>query len=136
MERDGRCESRQALSRISTHTLTWSVTASRLQVLCNLFISTHTLTWSVTVFLSLGVVISIISTHTLTWSVTHTFYYGVVEVEHFNSHAHVERDKWYAHTNYKHHISTHTLTWSVTMEEREKECNTDISTHTLTWSVT
>ena len=33
-------------------------------------ISTHTLTWSVTVILLLSLQMSIISTHTLTWSVT------------------------------------------------------------------
>ena len=55
---------------ISTHTLTWSVTAaiqlSRLIVI----ISTHTLTWSVTPYFKINVLFAFISTHTLTWSVT------------------------------------------------------------------
>ena len=77
---------------------------------------------------------------------------------HFNSHAHVERDKickygWGLFT-----ISTHTLTWSVTVQIRQflgqqtfqltrsrgawpqknspKAVIKIISTHTLTWSVT
>ena len=33
-----------------------------------------------------------ISTHTLTWSVTNGFKNKAVGLEHFNSHAHVERD--------------------------------------------
>ena len=55
---------------ISTHTLTWSVTAT-LQLLKILFvISTHTLTWSVTRIFTYFTDIDFISTHTLTWSVT------------------------------------------------------------------
>ena len=55
-------------------------------------ISTHTLTWSVT---SCGVLYSsvlLISTHTLTWSVTINGYDSVYMWVDFNSHAHVERD--------------------------------------------
>ena len=33
-----------------------------------------------------------ISTHTLTWSVTDTFRSHALDILHFNSHAHVERD--------------------------------------------
>ena len=36
------------------------------------FISTHTLTWSVTAVKAVPVVFAMISTHTLTWSVTET----------------------------------------------------------------
>ena len=55
---------------ISTHTLTWSVTLTRLKQNLIIKISTHTLTWSVTescfdLFNEI-----LISTHTLTWSVT------------------------------------------------------------------
>ena len=35
---------------ISTHTLTWSVTAADRYIFESFFISTHTLTWSVTVY--------------------------------------------------------------------------------------
>ena len=55
-------------------------------------ISTHTLTWSVTVPLIIKVYKQNISTHTLTWSVTST---GELIPDcgiDFNSHAHVERD--------------------------------------------
>ena len=37
-----------ALTAISTHTLTWSVTVKNPSVLASVEISTHTLTWSVT----------------------------------------------------------------------------------------
>ena len=59
-----------------------------------------------------------ISTHTLTWSVTLYSTYRPSALRHFNSHAHVERDD--KHTTIKNAptISTHTLTWSVTMSHR------------------
>ena len=77
-------------------------------------ISTHTLTWSVT-----GRVLKCpdsmnISTHTLTWSVTLRGRGHLTELEDFNSHAHVERDKTYGQVRACISISTHTLTWSVT----------------------
>ncbi len=55
---------------ISTHTLTWSVTALSSVLTVFTVISTHTLTWSVTSYLSLAYDNIDISTHTLTWSVT------------------------------------------------------------------
>ena len=79
-------------------------------------ISTHTLTWSVTGFIPLTQQKLNISTHTLTWSVTLAFRLLSFCLEHFNSHAHVERDLigWiYCHIKT---ISTHTLTWSVTLD--------------------
>ena len=100
---------------ISTHTLTWSVTARRLPVVEEQInfnshahverdtvthlqrnqyrISTHTLTWSVTVSSLKRLISETISTHTLTWSVT------CITVKHCHP------------VNI---ISTHTLTWSVT----------------------
>ena len=83
--RNARCR------RISTHTLTWSVTSDTLYKQNHLHISTHTLTWSVTS--SSVAVLDLIA--------------------YFNSHAHVERDAIdeYLRGNVK--ISTHTLTWSV-----------------------
>ena len=78
----------------------------------------------------------VISTHTLTWSVTRYSSFNLFPYEHFNSHAHVERDflslcLYTAVENFNSHahverdilgvylsflpvISTHTLTWSVT----------------------
>ena len=55
-------------------------------------ISTHTLTWSVTAFIPWFAMTSIISTHTLTWSVTANAYITKSGMANFNSHAHVERD--------------------------------------------
>ena len=77
---------------------------------------------------------------------------------HFNSHAHVERDRYIELSTDERKISTHTLTWSVTAftgllnifiryfnshahVERDKGDENaakqlEISTHTLTWSVT
>ena len=43
-------------------------------------ISTHTLTWSVTAVIFLSCLMSVISTHTLTWSVT-----NCVIISHVNS---------------------------------------------------
>ena len=76
----------------------------------------------------------------------------------FNSHAHVERDKFAELSASTTGISTHTLTWSVTqvslrmpkgkrdfnshahverdIHEAVFRSNGTISTHTLTWSVT
>ena len=56
--------------KISTHTLTWSVTIPKAQFTEFMVISTHTLTWSVTPFVGVSKQKSSISTHTLTWSVT------------------------------------------------------------------
>ena len=55
-------------------------------------ISTHTLTWSVTPIKENLVADKIISTHTLTWSVTAEVCVSKVIFWDFNSHAHVERD--------------------------------------------
>ena len=77
---------------ISTHTLTWSVTYCFLNFIFYFLISTHTLTWSVTVW-NLRITIQLhISTHTLTWSVTDRHIYWQLFRVYFNSHAHVERD--------------------------------------------
>ena len=69
MERDDNVPQTITLIRISTHTLTWSVTERRVKIIENKVISTHTLTWSVT------------ETAIILWSNAN-----------FNSHAHVERD--------------------------------------------
>ena len=56
-------------------------------------ISTHTLTWSVTIMDHMPTVSRRISTHTLTWSVTGDVLYLTYSNGDFNSHAHVERDR-------------------------------------------
>ena len=120
---------------ISTHTLTWSVTNTVFLFFNIQTISTHTLTWSVTLAKPKTIKGIEISTHTLTWSVTVTFYFlfthcifqltrsrgawlnslcQMICLKHFNSHAHVERDKVHYLLINGVWISTHTLTWSVT----------------------
>ena len=76
---------------ISTHTLTWSVTTGYYEQFCTPYISTHTLTWSVTLYGKSHKYEYDISTHTLTWSVTFITV-DILERLYFNSHAHVERD--------------------------------------------
>ena len=56
--------------------------------------------------------------------------------DHFNSHAHVERDDSLTRARLVNGISTHTLTWSVTLSMVSASSGLKISTHTLTWSVT
>ena len=56
--------------------------------------------------------------------------------QHFNSHAHVERDYCSGVIFPLSAISTHTLTWSVTHNIEKRGFSINISTHTLTWSVT
>ena len=92
VERDVDCRQWAVQQWISTHTLTWSVTAELCYMAAVLSISTHTLTWSVTFYRGLEITHNLISTHTLTWSVTVYVFEGRLDV----------------------HISTHTLTWSVT----------------------
>ena len=70
MERDKNGMQKKKILRISTHTLTWSVTKYLLAHVDNVFISTHT----------------------LTWSVTFEFFDNEMYIPNFNSHAHVERD--------------------------------------------
>ena len=77
-------------------------------------ISTHTLTWSVTLQSDTFHNDLVISTHTLTWSVTEICNRKNQGIYHFNSHAHVERDGIEKPLGVWDFISTHTLTWSVT----------------------
>ena len=102
-------------AKISTHTLTWSVTSQFFHMLQAYFnFNSHA-----------HVERDNSNLQTVT---THT---------NFNSHAHVERDplKFFCHA-YKLPISTHTLTWSVTDKSYLYFLPRIISTHTLTWSVT
>ena len=70
MERDPVTNKFTAKTKISTHTLTWSVTSDIKNYPYNYYISTHTLTWSVTNETTDKTKNKNISTHTLTWSVT------------------------------------------------------------------
>ena len=79
-----------------------------------MIISTHTLTWSVTLAKPKTIKGIEISTHTLTWSVTELTLALEYSDSNFNSHAHVERDRYFIMIKRYIIISTHTLTWSVT----------------------
>ncbi len=70
------------------------MTVNSLSPYVNNFISTHTLTWSVTALNGNYGGYPNISTHTLTWSVTLADWLKYENVINFNSHAHVERDMW------------------------------------------
>ena len=70
MERDSDKDGKSRTKKISTHTLTWSVTYHKGDVSTAIGISTHTLTWSVTDAEAVKNAVAVISTHTLTWSVT------------------------------------------------------------------
>ena len=70
VERDRKTLQRKNQQRISTHTLTWSVTCIYTACFISKCISTHTLTWSVTRTTQTIAGGVFISTHTLTWSVT------------------------------------------------------------------
>ena len=123
------------IPKISTHTLTWSVTCRYFQFMHRTIISTHTLTWSVTRALqNYGKRLSFQLTRSRgAW---HECYADSNNFEwfqltrsrgawlnaqskhaisiNFNSHAHVERDVLKVVVDTLQHISTHTLTWSVT----------------------
>ena len=146
------------LAQISTHTLTWSVTAevAKYAVKPGDFNSHAHVERDAPPYRDYRQ--ASISTHTLTWSVTGAISAGLTGVKDFNSHAHVERDLvvifvllFLFHFNSHAHverditelspdktfcISTHTLTWSVTILIFYSEYTIKISTHTLTWSVT
>ena len=135
VERDQALKQLTKLAGISTHTLTWSVTAADSQPLFAVCISTHTLTWSVTRW----------NRRRGRWSEFQlTRSRGAWQKNagqrkdgaNFNSHAHVERDLAITVPSSDTEISTHTLTWSVTEEWNMGLPVLIISTHTLTWSVT
>ena len=122
-------------SSISTHTLTWSVTLADFLWNADETISTHTLTWSVTVAtFNYNYCLSFQLTRSRgAWRHCHSV---ALQVENFNSHAHVERDTAEIKLDGDNAISTHTLTWSVTSRHPWYWFLWQISTHTLTWSVT
>ena len=78
----------------------------------------------------------VISTHTLTWSVTQELKKLYMNLQDFNSHAHVERDEMgLGKISDIKHFNSHA---HVERDERTKGADNGyfISTHTLTWSVT
>ena len=77
---------------ISTHTLTWSVTARhRLHRCRHIHFNSHAHVER-DFIKKLSDEITKISTHTLTWSVTIVHKLKITVENNFNSHAHVERD--------------------------------------------
>ncbi len=136
VERDDGEDRQSNKIKISTHTLTWSVTFRCLGFWGGLFISTHTLTWSVTCVVQISVAVQKfqLTRSRGAWLKSSCLAHAVI---HFNSHAHVERDFYKSSpilTSFC--ISTHTLTWSVTKFITCSSMVSGISTHTLTWSVT
>ena len=92
MERDPWRKSGDLKQKISTHTLTWSVTGGEIQLRDqdgNFNSHAHVERDSLSV---VRVAINCISTHTLTWSVTISAPATAGGIDNFNSHAHVERD--------------------------------------------
>ena len=121
---------------ISTHTLTWSVTATILHYMENhIFQLTRSRgAWHFASGLTNEQLNFNSHAHV---ERDYTTGAGTAIVFNFNSHAHVERDcKNHAHQTYLQNISTHTLTWSVTWNVLFLRRRKQISTHTLTWSVT
>ena len=99
---------------ISTHTLTWSVTATILHYMENhIFQLTRSRgAWHFASGLTNEQLNFNSHAHV---ERDYTTGAGTAIVFNFNSHAHVERDcKNHAHQTYLQNISTHTLTWSVT----------------------
>ena len=135
VERDIQTKTENLDLKISTHTLTWSVTWQLSSQWLHCQISTHTLTWSVT---KCSVILLTSSVFQLTrsrgaWQ-TSSFYDG--ENKNFNSHAHVERDRQEMKKLYMNlHFNSHA---HVERDLSSGQFNSTvyISTHTLTWSVT
>ena len=122
--------------KISTHTLTWSVTSAASVIACaGKYFNSHAHVERDQSGIELAFAKDI-STHTLTWSVTRPPSINMRLSMYFNSHAHVERDLLVVNYQIFTNISTHTLTWSVTGLPTWRFLLLVISTHTLTWSVT
>ena len=132
---------------ISTHALTWSATRARRAASAVWTISTHALTWSATGSAKEPSRRGAISTHALTWSATSENRLAHIAKSHFNSRAHVERDRCAcgrsscqmrdfnsrAHVERDGYpadscaavvISTHALTWSATLSFRTMDVAT------------
>ena len=157
VERDQRVQRCWGQRRISTHTLTWSVTYIRwVQSRPTAFQLTRSRgAWRNTCIIChfywyfnshAHVERDIITTYQCTQDVHFNSHAHVERDRHapednhhrrnFNSHAHVERDLHIRLYHFLKTISTHTLTWSVTVMNKIVAAVKRISTHTLTWSVT
>ena len=102
--------------KISTHTLTWSVTTMGSACVAEFFNFNSHAHVERDPLLPLPQCLSFqISTHTLTWSVTQSKFYDSKVTYDFNSHAHVERDEqncnylpWQCHFNSHAHVERDT----------------------------
>ena len=137
VERDNYPHAPCKIRNISTHTLTWSVTA---EVSENSYIH---MDFNSHAHVERDVKVYFISV--IVWVFQLTRSRGAWPwrsgrslrcYRHFNSHAHVERDYDSENVTSNTNISTHTLTWSVTSLNSIYSIPHYISTHTLTWSVT
>ena len=126
------------IRQISTHALTWSATDGVIDETRIDGISTHALTWSATVQHASPIIIgNIISTHALTWSATGNVRDHRHAERHFNSRAHVERDR--SRGGDEHSDRKFQLTRSRGARPDYISlitCLSTISTHALTWSAT
>ena len=130
------CKYGWGIPTISTHTLTWSVTKNHAPRTYSQNISTHTLTWSVTIANITRLLIPVISTHTLTWSVTNR-----VPSATAGKTFQLTRSRGAWHGNVLHIFGKFSNFNSHAHVERDsvwicKWYKCSISTHTLTWSVT
>ena len=125
----------QILQKISTHTLTWSVTctANPCKTYAKFQLTRSRGAWQVAFYLLLAYRIFQLTRSRGAWLVKITF---TELVSNFNSHAHVERDRrqYRSFTN-SGHFNSHA---HVERDLREvfRHSQFFISTHTLTWSVT
>ena len=136
MERDFIKKLSDEITKISTHTLTWSVTiVHKLKITVENNFNSHAHVERDRDVDMFQKCICYFNSHAHVERDSSPIVnaYGVV---YFNSHAHVERDIIYKCLHFRKTISTHTLTWSVTWSECLRLSNLQISTHTLTWSVT
>ncbi len=122
--------------RISTHTLTWSVTRAKGQlVISSINFNSHAHVERDTELHAAGIDIKNFNSHAHVER-DNCSVLRYRKGTYFNSHAHVERDAGSGALCCQIAISTHTLTWSVTYTEYVTDKVLPISTHTLTWSVT
>ena len=119
VERDFLLSSTFTILVISTHTLTWSVTSRSETNQRTLWFQ---LTRSRGAWRQWKTVYSKYVTFQLTRSRGAWLFYSasLQTILHFNSHAHVERDRLTTPKNSVTIISTHTLTWSVTTWEKKE----------------
>ena len=109
-------EFRAGQIKISTHTLTWSVTIPRSAAEFDKNFNSHAHVERDLAMNSIGYDYGNFNSHAHVERDTPPMIYKTY-VRYFNSHAHVERDDYVLAVEFVLFISTHTLTWSVTFEK-------------------